>query len=533
MRGRSSTLLGFVLTAVVAVPSAAFVMQRTLERGPDHKMELMSATGAVSITNSLEGQAILTAAPMIPGTSVTGTVNLVNTGDAAERLTLDASDPVDHPGPGGGRLSERLRLRVEDVSTDGNPQTVFAGPLADLEQAGLGTLDEDERRTYRFVVTFPDGGADGADNAFQGSSASVDFEWIVDAAGPAEPPASAPLEQQVTSDAPAAYWPLDGSQSGMADAAGDHAGAYANDVAAAAGAAPGGGTAAWFDGVSAYAYVDQIAAPSQAYTMEAWVKPATNRDMAILEHGAGGALAISGGRFALRHLDTTVRSSVAPVTGRWHQVVGTWDAASGNARLYVDGALAAEKPVAGLPSGSATFFVGRDNAAGSFFHGAIAQVSYYPSSLTGARVSAHWAAGKVAGTEPPAPVDPQPPTPADPGPSTPTPPGDPAPAPADPAPVADPGTSTAPGASCPGTVSAQGGHSTMWSILNARAKARNAAKARAIAKAQARARAKSKSRAKVRGKVRAKVRAKPAAATKKTKRTACTGARATQRDRTG
>ncbi|MFL5845333.1 MAG: LamG domain-containing protein [Solirubrobacteraceae bacterium] len=534
IRGRSSTLLGFIVTAAVAVPSAAFVMQRTLDTAPEHRMELTSSTGALTIANSRDGQAILTAAPMVPGTSTSGTINLENTGDSTETLTLDAGQATDSPGPGGGRLSQRLVLRVEDVSTSVT-QTVYSGPLTQLDLAALGTLDKHERRTYRFVVTFPDGGANGADNAYQGSSASIDFEWLIAAGGPATPPADAPLEQQVAADAPQAYWPLDGSQSEMNDISGNHTGAWSNTVTTAPGTAPGGGKAAFFDGEAGYGYVNGLAAFTQAYTVEAWVNPADSSDMTIVEHGGVGSLTIENGQFVFRHLGTAVtatgssssrgssslagssESSATP--GTWHLVIGTWNV-DGSARLYVDGALVARATVSGTPSGNSTFFVGRGNTlANSFFHGAMAQVAYYGSDLDADRVNAHWQAGKVAATAPP--VDPGTTDPGTTDPGTPS------------TPSTDPGTPPTqtptqtnpdqPSTTCPGSVAAQGGQSSMWAILNARAKARAKAKAKALAKAK---------RAKARGTSRGKTRQKPRVA-KKTKRTTCAGARAKGSSRSG
>jgi hypothetical protein len=413
-RPRSSSFLGFVVTAVIAVPSAAFVMQHTLAGNPGHKMELTSSTGAVSISNSQDGKAILTAAPMIPGTQTTGTVHLVNTGDSAETLSLDSGAPTDTPGPGGGRLSTRLQMRVEDVSSDAGPVVVYNGSLTGLHAADLGTWDKNEGRTYRFVVTFPDGGANGADNAYQGSSASIGFTWSVSASGPVAPPASAPLDEQVAGDSPTTYWPLDGSQAEMTDAVGGHDGQFANSITTAPGTAPGGGHASLFDGATGYGYVSGLAAPTEAYTMEAWVRPASAADMVILDHGNAGAIAIRSGHFAFRQVNTTLRSDTAVVVDQWQQVVGTWDASSGTARLYVDGRLSATAASTTAPSGSSTFYIGRGNwVAGSggststslsaqgstsFFNGAMAQVAYYPASLAASRVAAHWDAGKVEPT---------------------------------------------------------------------------------------------------------------------------------------
>jgi hypothetical protein len=41
----------------------------------------------------------------------------------------------------------------------------------------LGTFAAGATHRYTFNVTFPDGGTDGADNAYGGASATVDYLW--------------------------------------------------------------------------------------------------------------------------------------------------------------------------------------------------------------------------------------------------------------------------------------------------------------------------------------------------------------------
>jgi hypothetical protein len=186
-----SSLLGLLAAGVIVVSSGAFVLQRSSSYPPHRTMELISTSGALSITSSREGEAILSAAPMLPGTQATGTVAIANTGHRSESMTLDAGAPVDQRGPGGGKLSSDLQLRVEDISAAGGaPEVVYAGPLTGLHLASLGMWAAGERRTYRFVVTFPDGGAGGADNAYQGSSTSIAFHWTA-ADGGSSPPSPA------------------------------------------------------------------------------------------------------------------------------------------------------------------------------------------------------------------------------------------------------------------------------------------------------------------------------------------------------
>ena len=393
---RGSSLVGLVVTAVIAVPSMALVLQNSFDNTQNHKLELTSASGAVSIANSREGQAILQARPMLPGQVTTGTVQLSNTGDGAETMTLDAGDPVDQPGPGGGHLSQRLLLRIDDISS-GSAHTVYNGSLSGLHGADLGTWSKDESRTYRFVVTFPDGGANGADNAYQGSAATIGFTWTAGAAGPAAPAADAPYDEQIAYDNPIGYWSLDGSQADMGDAAGGHDGQFSNSVTTAEVGAPGGGLASAFDGTTSYGYVPSVTAPASGYTLEAWVWPADTGDQMIVDHGGGPALGIRGGHFFFRQTSTILTSSTTVEAGRWWHLVGTWDASTQDARFYVDGHLSAETGSTATPSGSSTFYVGRGSWTGGgsgreFFHGNLADVGYYDAPLDPDRVQAHWAA---------------------------------------------------------------------------------------------------------------------------------------------
>ena len=55
----SRGILGFVVAVVVAVPSAAFVWQNTVENKPDHRMELTSASGAAVDTVMIAGRIVM------------------------------------------------------------------------------------------------------------------------------------------------------------------------------------------------------------------------------------------------------------------------------------------------------------------------------------------------------------------------------------------------------------------------------------------------------------------------------------------
>jgi hypothetical protein len=135
--------------------------------------------GTLSHSNSKEGAAILSAANMVPGESQSGQVTIKNTGDVSGNFRLSSSNLTDTPGPNGGELSRVLKLKV--VDTSGTPRTIYHGRFNAMPSIGLGTWDSDEEHTYRFTVTFPNGGvpqsATTGDNAYKGSSTKIQFNW--------------------------------------------------------------------------------------------------------------------------------------------------------------------------------------------------------------------------------------------------------------------------------------------------------------------------------------------------------------------
>jgi spore coat-associated protein N len=138
--------------------------------------------GTISHSNSKTGAAILTASSIVPGGSATGSVDIKNTGTASGTFTLAHTAAVDTPvSPG---LSKKLTLVVTDL---GDPSCVTSCPAASTVYTGLmsampatiplGVSAVGVTHRYQFTVTFPDGGTGGADNAYQGASTSVEYDW--------------------------------------------------------------------------------------------------------------------------------------------------------------------------------------------------------------------------------------------------------------------------------------------------------------------------------------------------------------------
>ena len=128
------------------------------------------SAGSMSQVNSAGNAAIMSAQGLVPGERVEGEATIQNAGDARGDFRLLATDVEDDPGSGGGLLSERLVLRVEDADVG---EQVYEGPLGELD-ADLGTWAPEETHRYVFVVTFP---AHADDDAFQRSTLTATFVW--------------------------------------------------------------------------------------------------------------------------------------------------------------------------------------------------------------------------------------------------------------------------------------------------------------------------------------------------------------------
>jgi spore coat-associated protein N len=139
------------------------------------------SAGNLAQSNSKEGTAVLTATKMVPGSSTNGTVVITNSGDVAGTFNLSKTSLTDTPGANGGQLSSVLDLKVEDVTNAGSPKAVYSGKVGAMGAQSLGSFAAGEARTYKFTVTFPDGGTPSSpttgDNAFKGSSMSVGYQW--------------------------------------------------------------------------------------------------------------------------------------------------------------------------------------------------------------------------------------------------------------------------------------------------------------------------------------------------------------------
>ena len=142
------------------------------------------SAGTISQTNSKTGAAVLTASGLKPGGTASGTVDIKNTGSVSGAFTLTQANLTNTPAS--PALSAKLTVVITDLGDPASLCTtscpvVYTGALGGMGSTSLGTFTAGVTHRYQFVVTFPDGGANGADNSYQGASTSVDYDFTATA----------------------------------------------------------------------------------------------------------------------------------------------------------------------------------------------------------------------------------------------------------------------------------------------------------------------------------------------------------------
>jgi hypothetical protein len=150
---------------------------------------LMGASGAVSLSNSREGAAILSGSGLRPGARSSGSVTIGNPGAAETRLALDVTSEGETAGAGGARIWDTLRISISDGS-----RVVYEGRVADLGRLTLGALAAGGRRTYAVTATLPSG---PNDNTLQGARLSLRFTWLAESTATATEPTPEPTPPPV------------------------------------------------------------------------------------------------------------------------------------------------------------------------------------------------------------------------------------------------------------------------------------------------------------------------------------------------
>jgi len=166
------------LTALIAAVAVAVGSSASFSASSANPSNTFAA-GTLSILNSKEGLAVLTASGMKPGDSSTGTVDVQNSGSLSGAFTRSRADIVESDGA--NPLSAKLDLGVKDcVDVSGGTPTCgagdpvkYTGTIAAMGSTALGTFAASEKHRYEFAVTFDS----SAGNAYQGDNSSVQFDW--------------------------------------------------------------------------------------------------------------------------------------------------------------------------------------------------------------------------------------------------------------------------------------------------------------------------------------------------------------------
>ena len=165
-------LFALLLAAMMAVGSGANFNSTSANPG-----NVVTAGNLMHVNHS-QGSAVLTADMIKPGESKTGTVDIENTGDIdgvfsiARTITQDTTGALTPSNP----FAAHLNLKVENITNPG--PALYDGLLSAMTGAhGSDVIPAGDTNTYRFTVTFNDGGPNGADNAFKSARVRANFDW--------------------------------------------------------------------------------------------------------------------------------------------------------------------------------------------------------------------------------------------------------------------------------------------------------------------------------------------------------------------
>jgi len=172
---RTLGVLALVLVAVgVAVGSGANFSASSAN--PSNTF----TAGTLTMSNSNDAAAVLTASNWKPGDTQTGTVDIQNTGSLAGTFSLSrtALNDSDNSNP----LSSKTDLVVKDCgdyssgtpTCDAGDPVKYSGTLnAMSSNVALGSYATNEKHKYQFAATFNS----SAGNVYQGDTSTATFTW--------------------------------------------------------------------------------------------------------------------------------------------------------------------------------------------------------------------------------------------------------------------------------------------------------------------------------------------------------------------
>ncbi len=178
---RPKRTLGVLATALAATgvaigSGAAFTAQTA---NPSNTF----TAGTLTMSNSLDNAAVLTASNMKPGDVSTGTVDIANTGSVGGTFTLSRTNLTNSDAA--NPMSAKLNVLVEDCgdfaagtpACDPSDADVYSGTLDAMNGTySLGSFaggTDAGKHRYKFTVTFDS----TAGNPYQGDNSSARFQW--------------------------------------------------------------------------------------------------------------------------------------------------------------------------------------------------------------------------------------------------------------------------------------------------------------------------------------------------------------------
>lgn len=417
---RSRMARALVSAAVLACVGATITWTHSAFTATTANAGNTLAAGTVSLSDDDSGTAMLSLAAAKPGDTDTACIQVSYTGslpawvklygtttgsglDAYLNVTVTrgtlspasfdscagfSADATDYNGLGNGV--------VYSGTLSAYPKTWAAGQ-ADPKLSGLETWTTGEAHAYRFALTVND------TNSAQGLDATEAFTWEARSMSYAE---------QVLTDAPTSFYRL-GEASGttMADTGGSDPGTYMGTPVL-------GQTGAYYDddgGVRENSSDDYATVPDStrnsyatAMSMDGWYKfdylPQAGDALSYmgLIYKAGSyilrvQLTSGTDRLVMYDYNTNncgtpgqVTGATALQTGVWYHLAGTWDGST--QKVYVNGQL--DNSAARTSNLCDTANAVQLGQTGTHFQGTMSDVALYPTALSGARVSAHYAAGR-------------------------------------------------------------------------------------------------------------------------------------------
>lgn len=171
------------VAAAAAVAAAMAIAAVPEDGGAAPRAEVVSVSGDVG-RSAETGALALQASRLRPGATVAGSAHVINSGPAGGRFWLTRAGLAETPGPGGGKLSDRLQLTVLDTTDQDLPVIVYSGSIESIDRNPLGYIAPGRSRSYSVAATFipgegPDDGP-GGDDAYRGASTRVSLQWSTD-----------------------------------------------------------------------------------------------------------------------------------------------------------------------------------------------------------------------------------------------------------------------------------------------------------------------------------------------------------------